>query len=200
MYLKQPGLAEEYGCKVLAVSDVSGGLHNPQGLDLISINDFLDKQAGILFDDFELNGRVDRITNEELLTLKVDVLIPAAIENQITKRNADDIQARLIVEGANGPTSFEADEILGDRRIMVVPDILANAGGVIVSYYEWVQDLQSFFWDLDEVRVNLSKTMKIAFNEVWSFAEEQKVDLRAAAYMLAIKRIAEAIQSRGLFP
>ena len=193
-------LAEEFGSKVLAVSDVSGGLHNPQGLDLISINDSLDKQAGILFDDFELNGRVDRITNEELLTLKVDVLIPAAIENQITERNADDIQARLIVEGANGPTSFEADEILGDRGIMVVPDILANAGGVIGSYYEWVQDLQSFFWDLDEVRVNLSKTMKIAFNEVWSFAEEQKVDLRAAAYMLAIKRIAEAIQYRGLFP
>jgi len=193
-------LLNEFGSNVVAVSDVSGGLYATQGLDLELINDFLDNEPNSLFDDIKSNERFERVSNEELLTLDVDVLIPAAIENQITERNANDVQARLIVEGANGPTSYSADEILDDRGIIVVPDILANVGGVICSYYEWVQDLQSFFWDLDEVRKNLSKTMQIAFNEVWSFAEEQKVDLRAAAYMLAIKRIAEAIQYRGLFP
>ena len=193
-------LLNEFGSNVVAVSDVSGGLYATQGLDLELINDFLDNEPNSLFDDIKSNERFERVSNEELLTLDVDVLIPAAIENQITERNANDVQARLIVEGANGPTSYSADEILDDRGIIVVPDILANVGGVICSYYEWVQDLQSFFWDLEEVRKKLSKTMQIAFNEVWSFAEEQKVDLRAAAYMLAIKRIAEAIQYRGLFP
>jgi glutamate dehydrogenase (NAD(P)+) len=147
-----------------------------------------------------LNGDAERITQAELLTLDVDVLIPAALEDQITLRNADHIRAPLIVEGANGPTTFEADQILNDRGITVVPDILANAGGVIVSYFEWVQDLQSFFWDLDEVRNQLGRAMRRAFGEVWSLAETERASLRTAAYMLGVDRVASAFQLRGLFP
>jgi glutamate dehydrogenase (NAD(P)+) len=130
----------------------------------------------------------------------VDVLIPAAIENQLTARNAHQLRARLIVEGANGPTTFEAEAILRERAIPIVPDILANAGGVICSYFEWVQGLQWFFWDVAEVRRQLAKMMGRAFNEVWSLAGERNLDLRTAAYHLAVQRVAEAVQQRGLFP
>ncbi|MBI5830650.1 MAG: Glu/Leu/Phe/Val dehydrogenase, partial [Chloroflexi bacterium] len=139
-------LAAEYGCKVVALSDVSDALHNPNGLDLQAVTAHVRHSPGHLLAGYGLNGCVDHIANADLLTLEVDVLIPAAIENQITAQNADDIRAGVIVEGANGPTTFEADAILKDRGITVVPDIVANAGGVIVSYFEWVQDLQSFFW------------------------------------------------------
>ncbi|MBI3177280.1 MAG: Glu/Leu/Phe/Val dehydrogenase [Chloroflexi bacterium] len=193
-------LAAEYGCKVVALSDVSDALHNPNGLDLQAVTAHVRHSPGHLLAGYGLNGCVDHIANADLLTLEVDVLIPAAIENQITAQNADDIRAGVIVEGANGPTTFEADAILKDRGITVVPDIVANAGGVIVSYFEWVQDLQSFFWGAEEVRAQLGGTLRRAFQEVWAFAGRGGYDMRTAAYVLAVDRVASAIQQRGLFP
>jgi glutamate dehydrogenase/leucine dehydrogenase len=143
---------------------------------------------------------VEVISNEELLKLDVDVLIPAALEHQIRADNAASVQARVIVEGANGPTTREADDILTDRGVVIVPDILANAGGVVVSYFEWVQDLQCFFWDEAEVNRNLERTMVRSFEQVWDFSHSQGVSLRLGADMLAVARVAEAVQSRGIFP
>jgi glutamate dehydrogenase (NAD(P)+) len=130
----------------------------------------------------------------------VDVLIPAALEHQIRADNAPDVRAKMIVEAANGPTTREADEILNDRGVIVVPDILANAGGVVVSYFEWVQDLQCFFWDEDEVNQNLKRIMVRSFKEVWDFCQEQEAPLRLGAYMLAVDRVAGAVRARGIFP
>jgi glutamate dehydrogenase (NAD(P)+) len=141
-----------------------------------------------------------QISNSELLTLDVDVLVPAAIENQITEKNANDIKAKLIVEGANGPVTHQADKILVDKGVILIPDILANAGGVVTSYFEWVQDLQSFFWNLEDVRSKLTEIMKRAFAEVWDMAQEKNTDLRSASFMLAVKKIADTIEQRGLFP
>ncbi len=152
-----------------------------------------------LLEGYDAPG-VEQISNEELLTCDTDVLIPAALEHQIRADNAPYIQARMIVEGANGPTTPEADEILHDRRITVVPDILANAGGVVVSYFEWVQDLQYYFWDEDEVSRNLKRIMTCSFKNVWDFSREQKVPLRLGAYMLAVDKVAHSVQARGLFP
>jgi glutamate dehydrogenase (NAD(P)+) len=135
-----------------------------------------------------------------LLTADVDVLIPAALEHAIHGENAGNVRARMIVEGANGPTTPEADEILHDRGIVVVPDILANAGGVIVSYFEWVQDLQNYFWDEDEVNSRLKKIMVRSFGEVWDFSQAQRVPMRLGANMLAVGRVAEAVSTRGIFP
>ncbi len=193
-------LAQEHGCRIVGVSDVSGGLYDPSGLPLTSLNDFVAHNPGNLLSGYVTNGRVDRISNEELLTLDVDVLIPAAIENQITNRNADLIQAQVLVEGANGPTTFEADATLRDRGIHVVPDILANAGGVIVSYLEWVQDLQWFFLQGSEVQARLHGVMQRSFEEVWALADRRQIDLRSAAYLLAVQRVAQAISQRGIFP
>lgn len=193
-------LAQEHGCRIVGVSDVSGGLYDPSGLPLTSLNDFVGHNPGNLLSGYVTNGRVDRISNEELLTLDVDVLIPAAIENQITNRNADLIQAQVLVEGANGPTTFEADATLRDRGIHVVPDILANAGGVIVSYLEWVQDLQWFFLESSEVQARLHDVMQRSFEEVWALADRRQIDLRSAAYLLAVQRVADAISLRGIFP
>lgn len=193
-------LEQEYGCRIVAVSDVSGGLYNPHGLPLPSLNDYLTIHPGGFLAQYATNGHVDKISNDELLTLDVDVLIPSAIENQITARNADLVRASVIVEGANGPTTFEADRILRERGIHIVPDILANAGGVIVSYLEWVQNLQWFFWEVGEVRTRLEDVMGRAFIEVWSLADRRHIDLRSAAYMLAVQRVAEAIVARGIFP
>ena len=193
-------LAQEYGCRIVGISDVSGGLYNPKGLSIVSLNDYVDRYPGMLLSGYVADGHMDRISNEELLTLDVDVLIPAAIENQITERNADLIRAQVLVEGANGPTTFEADAILRERGIQVVPDILANAGGVIVSYLEWVQDLQWFFLEASEVQTRLHDVMQRAFEEVWSLAERRQIDMRSAAYLLAVQRVAEAISQRGIFP
>ncbi|MDE3090242.1 MAG: Glu/Leu/Phe/Val dehydrogenase [Chloroflexota bacterium] len=193
-------LANEYGCKVVAVGDESDAVYNPNGLDLPALNDHVQRSPRHLLAGCETNGAVDHITNAELLTLDVDVLIPAAIENQITAQNAGHIRAHVIVEGANGPTTFEADQILKERGIAVVPDILANAGGVIVSYFEWVQNLQSFFWDIKQVRAQLDAVMRRALEEVWTQSEQRGLDLRSAAYVLAVERVADAIQQRGLFP
>jgi len=192
-------LAEEYHCKVVAISDESGGIYNPNGLDIAKTTICFREHPGLLLADYQIEGG-DWISNEALLTLDVEVLIPAAIEDQITDRNADQILADVIVEGANGPTTLEADRILRERGVDVVPDILANAGGVICSYFEWVQDRQMYFWDIEEVRSKLLKAMEKAFDEVWRMANENNLDMRTAAYSLAVQRVAEAIQLRGLFP
>ncbi len=193
-------LHSDYGCKIVALSDVSGGLYNPYGLPLSSILDFKQQAPGAFLEGYAVNGHADRVSNQELLTLDVDVLIPAAIEDQITARNADRVRAGVIIEGANGPTTFEADAILRERGAQIVPDILANAGGVICSYLEWVQDLQWYFWEIDQVRDRIHKVMANSFQEVWQIAQQQGIDLRSAAYLLAVQRVASAIDQRGIFP
>jgi glutamate dehydrogenase (NAD(P)+) len=142
----------------------------------------------------------ENITNEELLTVQCEVLIPAALGSQITEKNAPQIRAKIIIEGANGPTTTEADRILCDRGVFLVPDVLANAGGVTVSYFEWVQDLQSFFWKEKEVNTRLEEILIDSFNQVLSRADEYKTDMRTAAYILAVNRIAEATRLRGIYP
>jgi len=192
-------ILDQMGCKIAAVSDVTGGLYRPQGLDVTSINEHVTEHPRGLLEGYQAPG-VERIDNDELLTSDVDVLIPAALEHQIRVDNAPDIRAKMIVEGANGPTTREADDSLNDRGVIVVPDILANAGGVVVSYFEWVQDLQCYFWDEAEVNSNLERIMVRSFDEVWSFSQENDVPLRLGAYMLAVDRVAGAVQSRGVFP
>ncbi len=192
-------ILDRMGCKIVAVSDISGGLYNSRGLDIASINQHVAVHPKRLLEGYEAPG-VEKITNAELLVSDVDVLIPAALEHQIRADNAPYIQAKIIVEAANGPTTREADEILNDRGIIVVPDILANAGGVVVSYFEWVQDLQCFFWDEDEVNRNLKRILVRSFKEVWDFSREQGVSLRLAAYMLAVDKVAGAVRARGIFP
>ncbi len=192
-------LSEEYGCVIVGVSDESGGLYNPAGLDVHQLLAYTDRSHRGWLQGYPTEAGVGPIGNAELLALEVDLLIPAAIEGQITAENADRVQAGAVVEGANGPTTFEADRILRARGIPVVPDILANAGGVTVSYFEWVQDLQSFFWEVEEVRNKLGSWMSRAFADVWRMSAEQDTDLRTAAYLLAVDRVAQAIQQRGFF-
>jgi glutamate dehydrogenase (NAD(P)+) len=192
-------ILDQMGCKIVALSDISGGLYNPHGLDIASINQHVTNHPRRLLEGYDAPG-VEKITNDELLVGEADVLIPAALEHQIRADNAPYVQAKMIVEGANGPTTREADEILNDRGITVVPDILANAGGVVVSYFEWVQDLQCFFWDEAEVNRNLKRIMVRSFKEVWDFSQEQGVSIRLGAYMLAVDRVASAVQARGIFP
>ena len=188
-------LLQELGCTIIAVSDSRGGIYNPKGLD---IGDVIRHKAetGIVAG----YPGTDRITNKELLGLDCEVLVPAALENEITEENADRIKARVISEGANGPTTPEADAILLDKGVFVVPDILANAGGVTVSYFEWVQGLQSFFWSEDEVNANLEKIMARAFDDVLAISQSRKVDMRIAAYILAIDRVSTATLLRGIYP
>lgn len=185
----------EEGCKVVAVSDYSGGLYKESGLNIPDILAFLSDRKKAL-KDYQSDD-VIHITNEELLTCKCDVLIPAALENQITEENAHQIQAKVIVEAANGPTSIEADKILEKRGVVVVPDILANAGGVVVSYFEWVQNIQSMAWDLAEVNGTLKKIMNKAYDEVAEMADQNQVTMRMGAYMVAINRICTAGRMRG---
>ena len=187
------------GCRIVAVSDISGGLYHPHGLDIAGLNQHVATHPDHLLEGYAGAG-VAKISNDELLTSDVDVLIPAALEHQIRADNAHRVRARMIVEGANGPTTPEADEILNDRGIIVVPDILANAGGVIVSYFEWVQDLQFFFWEEKEVNSNLERIMVQSFKDVWEFSREQHVSLRLGAYMLAVDKVAKAVHARGIFP
>lgn len=183
------------GCRIIAISDSKGGTYNPKGLDLESLLNYKKQTGSVVgFADSE------SVTNTELLALPCDILVPAAIEDQIVKANAPDVKARIIVEGANAPTTPEASEILNDKGVFVVPDILANAGGVVVSYFEWVQGVQAFFWSEDEVNHQLQRVMDSAFGEVLEMSQREKVDMRDAAYMLAIKRIADAMEARGIFP
>ena len=182
------------GARIVAVSDSRGGILNPKG---INPYDAL-KHKG----DGSVAGMpgTSAVSNVEILELDCDVLIPAALENQITEKNAGRIRAKVVAEGANGPTTPAADRILFERNVFLIPDVLCNAGGVTVSYFEWVQDLQGFFWDEDQVNTQLQRIMKRAFNEVHNTATLEKVDERTGAYMLAVKRVAEATRVRGLFP
>jgi glutamate dehydrogenase (NAD(P)+) len=192
-------ILQQMGFKIVAVSDVSGGLYCARGLDTVSLNEHVANHPAGLLEGYQAPG-VETITNEELLSTEVDVLIPAALEHAIRADNAHSIRAAIVVEGANGPTTPEADEILNDRGIVVVPDILANAGGVIVSYFEWVQDLQNYFWEEDKVNSRLERIMVRSFGEVWDFSQEKRVPLRLGANMLAVGRVAHAVQARGIFP
>lgn len=189
-------ISEELGSKVVAVSDVNGGVYNPEGLDIEELIAYRDSNGGTI----KGYPKAEPITNEELLTMDVDVLIPAALENVITAENAEEIKAKLVVEGANGPTTPEADEILQKKGIFVVPDILANAGGVTVSYFEWVQGLQWYFWEIDDVRKALHKVMKNAFADVMKARARFNCDMRSAAYTLAIEKVALATKLRGIYP
>ena len=185
------------GYRVIAVSDFSGGIFNHNGLDIGDVANFV-SQSGSLR-EYSAKG-VTAISNQELLTLDVDILIPAALENQIDENIANDIKAKIVVEGANGPTTVEADKILSEKDVTLVPDILANAGGVVVSYFEWVQNLQAIFWDEHEVNSMLKKIMLRSFDEVYRLSSEKKVSLRMAAYMLALDRVVKAKTIRGIFP
>ena len=188
-------LMQDKGAKIIAVSDSQGGIYNPKGLDARDVIRFK-KETGTVVG----YPGTDRLTNEELLELECDVLIPSALEKVITAKNAAKIKAKIIAEGANGPTTPEADEILYDRGVFVVPDVLANAGGVTVSYFEWVQGLQFFFWQEREINVQLREIMVRSFNDVVRISEEKKVDMRVAAYILAIDRVAQATMIRGIYP
>ena len=186
----------KYGVKVMAISDVSGGVINETGLDLFA----LDKHVAANKTIAGFPG-ADAVTNEQLLLTPCDILVPAALERQITRENAAKIQCRILAEAANGPTTPEADLILDQRpEIFIIPDILCNAGGVIVSYFEWVQDLQSFFWSETEVMDKLFRIMEGAFHQTLALSRKEKMSMRAAALSLGIKRVAEAKKIRGLFP
>lgn len=188
-------LLHQAGHRVIAVSEAEGGIYNEKGLNLEALVNHKSVAGHIVDAPFG-----DRISNEELLSLPVDVLIPAALEGQITASNAAQVKAKMIVEGANGPTTPEADAILQEKGIVVVPDILANAGGVIVSYFEWVQDLQFLFWEEDEVNERLHRVITRAFHDVLQTATTERVSLRHAALMLAVRRVTEAIRIRGIYP
>jgi glutamate dehydrogenase (NAD(P)+) len=192
-------LLEELGCKVIGVSDASGGYYRGSGLDIAAMRTFTDRHSFRMLEGYEAPG-VERISGADLLELDCDVLIPAALEGQITSANAGRIGAHLIVEGANGPVTPDADAILRERGVTVVPDILANAGGVIVSYFEWVQGLQEFFWDEQDVNAKLERIIVGAFDQVWAMAEARNLDLRTAAYLLAVQRVADANITRGVYP
>lgn len=183
------------GSRIIAVSDSRGGIYNEKGLDIYALQHHKQKTGTIIgFKEGET------ITKNELLGLKCDILVPAALENTICADNADMVQARMIVEGANGPTTPDADAILNDNGKFVIPDILANAGGVVVSYFEWVQGLQSFFWSEEQVNQQLETVMNNAFHEVLELSQHEKVSMREAAYMLAVKRIDSALMLRGIYP
>lgn len=192
-------LLHNEGCKIVAVSDVSGGLYCKTGLGIDAILQFIAQNNDKCLMDYEAAG-VSHISNDELLTCECDVLVPAALENQITAKIAPDVKASVIVEGANGPTSIEADAILERNGKKVVPDILANAGGVVVSYFEWVQNIQSLMWDEEEVNRALEKIMIRSFNEVWEQAKQKDTTMRMGAHMVAIDRIVKAKKIRGVFP
>jgi glutamate dehydrogenase (NAD(P)+) len=183
------------GCKVVGVSDVKSGIYNKKGLNIENVLEYV-RQHKFL----EGYPEAEPISNADLLTLNCDILVPAALGGQITKENAPKIKASMIVEGANGPMTAEADRILNDKGVFIIPDILANAGGVVVSYFEWVQDIQSFFWHEKEINDKLRSIMRNAYNSVRSIAKDRKVSNRQAALMLGIGRVAECARVRGLRP
>lgn len=183
------------GAKVIAISDSSGGFYNSNGIDIRSAIAHKQERGTL-----EGLGEVERITNEELLLLDCDVLAPCALEQVITEQNADKIKAKIVCEGANGPTTPAGDAILEDRGVLVLPDVLANAGGVVVSYFEWVQGLQEYFWKEDEVNAKLKEIVDKAFEETWEVHERREISMRVAAYGLAVERVAEATMTRGLYP
>ena len=183
------------GCTIVAVSDSTGGIHNAAGLDPARVIAWKQEHGTVV----GFPG-ADEVTNREILEVPCDILVPAALENQITKGNADRVQAKVVAEAANGPTTPEADAILYDRGVFLIPDILCNAGGVTVSYFEWVQDMQSFFWTEARINESLKEIMDRAFEAVHAMSERHEVDMRTAAYMVAVARVAEATTLRGLYP
>ncbi len=187
-------LLEREGCRITAISDRSGGVHNPQGIDVMAAIEYVKRNR-----DLEGFAGGDPITNDELLTLDVDVLVPAALENVITSKNASRLQARIICEGANGPTTAAADAILEEKGIFVIPDILANAGGVTVSYFEWVQNRGGYYWTEETVNTRLEEIMTRSFTDVRTLARTHKVNMRTAAYMLAISRVSTVHKLRGIY-
>jgi glutamate dehydrogenase/leucine dehydrogenase len=188
-------LLHKIGMKVVAVSDSKGGVFDAKGLDIPKVVAHKNKTGSVA----KFTG-AKPIAGEEVLELKCDVLIPAALENQITLANAHHVKARIVAEAANGPTTPGADKILHEKGVFLLPDILANAGGVTVSYFEWVQDLQELFWDVDDVHRKMEKIMGKAFHDVYDSAKQYKVDMRTGAYILAIDRVAKATESRGIWP
>jgi glutamate dehydrogenase (NAD(P)+) len=185
----------EKGATVLAVSDISGGVYSAHGLDLARIREWVDDQGSL-----EGYPGAEHVTNSELLELPCDILVLAALEDQLTAENAPRIETKLIAEGANGPTSIEADAILAERGILVLPDVLTNAGGVTVSYFEWVQDLGRLFWTREETRARLADKLGDAFDRVWTLADEKGVSLRQAALVAGINEVAAALKARGIYP
>ena len=188
-------LLQDEGCKIIAASDSRGGIYNPHGFDARDVLRYKKKNGSVM-------GYPDTksISNEELLELECDVLVPAALEGQITAENAPRIKAKVIAEGANGPTTPEADAILHERGVFMIPDILCNAGGVTVSYFEWVQDLQSFFWHEDQINEELEHIIVRSFNDVYEISRKRQMDMRTAAYVLAVDRVARATMTRGIYP
>ena len=184
-------LLHEIGCKVIAVSDSKGGAYNSEGLDPVKVLESKNKTSSVL--DYPSSSV---LTNEQLLELECDILVPAALENQITGANAANIKAKIVAEGANGPVTPEADEILFKKGVFVIPDILANSGGVIVSYFEQVQNQMNYYWTEDEVRTKLKDAITKAFNDVLSMSKQHNINMRVAAYMLAVKRVADALMAR----
>ncbi len=183
------------GVKVVAVSDVQGGIHNPNGLDIPRLLNYVaDRGTVIGFDD------LDSMDNKDLLELDVDILVPAALANVVTEHNADKLKCKILAEGANGPVTPEADKILQEKGVFIIPGILANAGGVVVSYFEWVQDIQHLFWTEDQVNEKLAYLMGRAFEEVYNVSQAKKVDNRTAAMMIGVGRVASAKILRGLYP
>jgi len=188
-------LMYEQGAKIIAISDISGGYYNKSGIDIPAAIDFMNKNNRSL----EGYADADPISNEELLQLTCDVLIPAAKEDQINRENAHKINAKIVSEGANGPVTANADSILENNGTMVIPDILANAGGVTVSYFEWVQDRQGYFWTEERVNRRLNRMMRTAFDNLYGVADQHGITLRQAAYVYAIDRVAETLKLRGIY-
>jgi glutamate dehydrogenase (NAD(P)+) len=183
------------GAKLLAVSDISGGVYSPDGLDYGRLRKWVDDHGTLAeYPD------VEHVSNSELLELPCDMLVLAALEEQLTAENAPRVQCRLVAEGANGPTTIEADDILAERGICVLPDVLTNAGGVTVSYFEWVQDLGRLFWDREEIRAKLADKLSDAFDRVWNLSEQQHLSMRSAALVGAIREVAAALDARGIYP
>lgn len=187
-------LLYEQGCRIVGISDINGGWYNPNGINITKAIEHIAEHKTL--DDFQVG---ERVTNSELLELKCDVLVPAAKEDQITARNADKLKCRLIVEGANGPMTADAEPIVFERGIRTVPDILANAGGVTVSYFEWVQDRQGYFWSLERVNRRLERAMKSSFEAVWETAIQHHTTLRIGAYILAVDKVAKTLKLRGIY-
>jgi len=187
-------LLKDMGYKIVGISDSQGAIYKEAGLDPKKILDLKNQRKTVQESDPEAR----KLSNEKLLESECDILIPAALDNQITKENANNIKAKIILELANNPTTPEADEILDKKGIIVVPDILANAGGVTVSYFEWVQGLQNFYWDAQKVKKELEKIMRNSFNGVWNESKERKISMRKAAFVLSIQRIVEAMKARGI--
>jgi glutamate dehydrogenase (NAD(P)+) len=188
-------LLHDQGCRIVAISDVAGGVYNERGLHPEALEGHAKATGSVVgFPD------ADSITNAELLALDVDVLVPAALEGVLNESNADAVQARIVAEGANGPTTPAADQVLNERNVLILPDIMANAGGVVVSYFEWVQDLQAFFWSEEEVNIRLRQIMERAFVEVYRLGQSKGWTMRQAATILAVSRVAEAWRARGLYP